>query len=580
MAYGAGSPQSTWRPPTSVDQIPFINGAVEIPSHPGSPNNRGVLNDTTLPGMTHIEFGIDWMLMEPEKDVWNVSELDEMFALAKKHNLKVAVLPSVTTPPEWVRHTAGYVPEMNASTGVPVQVFSPWAPGTYEAYDHIYSYLATHYGDRIDFVKFPMEVGMLVGDNPSGLLDDRVFWCGDRYARADYRDRMVAKYGTLAHLNTAWGTNFATPDEIAYPDVANRASQERRWVDFVTWYRDSATRGTVQLLKVMRKNFPTQPINIPMGYGSDNARDGCDRTGAVKAAAAFMPVIIRSTHSGFNRDQYPQAYWFYKRMEPTATRLGLGFGTEPPGGDFKYSEMRRELFDAASANVNFVFQYYQNYHVTMVKGDTPRVIDDYKNVLRPFEKSQVGIGILFPTTQMMLDLKGHPDGQLQFCSEARSHIDYDLVDENMIGWGDLAHYKVLIHTSGTIYAQGVLPAIAKWIAGGGLLVCRGAPDWRVVGEPSGANATWTSREDPMAEQRLAGKGVAGVQVYRLGKGTIFAAASSTVSAYVSQAVGVLSVLPGPIPGFKAEDAGTWATDFPDGRLLYDPKTQDTMFVKK
>jgi hypothetical protein len=425
-----------------------------------------------------------------------------------------------------------------------------------------------------------MEVGMLLGDNPSGLLDDRFFWCGDRYARADYRDRMIAKYGTLGRLNAAWGTKFATTDDIVYPDEANRANFERRWVDFVTWYRDSATRGTVKLLKVIRKNFPTQPINVPMGYGSDNARDGCDRTGAIKAAEPFMPVTIRSTHSGFNRDKYPQAYWFYKRMEPTAGRLGLGFGTEPPGGDFTYPEMRRELFDAASANVNFVFQYYQNYHVTAVKGETPHVIADYKRVLRPFEKSQVDIGILYPTTQMMLALSGHPDGQLQFCSEARGHIDYDLVDENMIDWGDLAHYKVLIHTSGAIYGQGVLPAIAKWIAGGGILVSHGAPDWRVVGELRSAAATWTAHEDSTGEQRLAGRGVTDVCVYRLGKGTIFAANSPRVSAYVSQAIGVLSVLPSPISGFKAQDDGTWATDFPDGRLVYDTKTQDTTFIKK
>jgi len=37
-------------------------------------------------------------------------------------------------------------------------------------------------------------------------------------------------------------------------------------------------------------------------------------------------------------------------------------------------------------------------------------------------------------------------------------------------------------------------------------------------------------------------------------------------------------LPAPPHGFKANNDGTWATDFPDGRLVYDIKSQETTFA--
>jgi len=422
-ASSASAPQSAWRPPTSVDKIPFVNGTVVVPKSSRSPNNRGVLTDTTLPGMTHIETVLDWPLMEPAREVWNDIEFDEIISLATERGLKILMFPAITTPPKWMEQPPIYVPFVNELTGEEFDAMSLWAPGTYEAYDHFYSYMGSHYQKQVDIVKMPMEIGVVQGDEAGHFMNDRIFWCGDKFARADFLDRMLAKYGSLGRLNAAWNTHWSAPSEITYPDEANRATQERRWVDFLTWYRDSETRAMVKQLRIIRKHFPTQLISIPMGFGSDVAIDGCDRTGAIKAAADFKPVCIRSTHSGFNRNKVPQAYWFYKRMAPTCHRLGVGFGTEPPGGDFTYSEMRRELFDAASAGPSFIMHYYQNFHLAPVAGQIPHIIDDYKRVLRPFENSLDSIGILYPTSQMMLDVdKGFPDYQLDFCAQARPHV--------------------------------------------------------------------------------------------------------------------------------------------------------------
>ncbi|MDR3709257.1 MAG: beta-galactosidase [Capsulimonadaceae bacterium] len=562
--------------PKAIADVPFVNGGLLVPSSPHGPNNRGVITDTTLPGMTHVECYLDWPRMEPEKDNWNDADFDAMLALSMTHGLKMLVLPCLCNPPEWMKSTSLFTPVLDSKTGEAANYFSPWAPGTYDAYDHFYDALASKYGAQIDIVKFPIEIGLIVSLAPGQLTGHKGFWCGDAYARADFRDRMLAKYGDLARLNAAWSTRFAVAADIVYPDRENRLNEPRRWVDFLTWYQESQTRAMVRELKVIRKHFPNILIDIPMGYGEDLQSDGCDRTGVPVAAAAFAPVDIRSTHAGFNRNRYPQAYWFYKRMAPTCHRMGIGFGTEPPGGNLSYSEMKRAIFEAASAGSNFIFQYFQNYHRTPSPGMTPHIIDNYKQTLRPFEPSLVDIGVLYPTTQQMLDLTGYPDDQLQFCAGGRGYFDYDLVDENMVEWNQLSRYRVIVQTSGTTYRDAVLPAFGKWLARGGALVTRGTPHWRdLTGQDK--TAPWLNREDAAAEASLA---IAGLHVYRDGKGSLYALDAPDVLLYLKGVVAVLTAVSAssPLHGFRAIDDGSWGTEFADGKLVCDSKTFETKFV--
>ena len=52
---------------------------------------------------------------------------------------------------------------------------------------------------------------------------------------------------------------------------------------------------------------------------------------------------------------------------------------------------------------------------------------------------------------------------MQFCNLGREFFDYDVVDENMIGWNMLGDYKVLVHTSGSVYRPSTLKAISQWL---------------------------------------------------------------------------------------------------------------------
>jgi hypothetical protein len=58
-------------------------------------NNRGVMTDQTLPGMTHIEIYMNWAGLEPERDRWDMREFDDMLRLSQQHGLKILAFPNV-----------------------------------------------------------------------------------------------------------------------------------------------------------------------------------------------------------------------------------------------------------------------------------------------------------------------------------------------------------------------------------------------------------------------------------------------------------------------------------------------------
>jgi len=183
---GGSSPNSVW-PPASINQVPFVNGALVVPNRfPAGPNNRGVITDQTLPGMTHIECYMEWPRMEPEKDKWDTAEFDEMLALSKQYGLKMEALPSLCFAPKWLEVSSSFTPVQDCITGNTTNYFSPWAPSSYQAFDHFYSFLASRYRGQIDILKFPIEVGLLVPKSTGGLADHKGLWCGDRFARADF----------------------------------------------------------------------------------------------------------------------------------------------------------------------------------------------------------------------------------------------------------------------------------------------------------------------------------------------------------------------------------------------------------
>jgi len=177
--------------------------------------NRNVLTRQLVPDLTHIEAYVYWRALEPVKDEWDFSEFDAMLAQSQEKGLRFLVFPWLMYAPEWFKQSADYTPLTDMRTGKTVDNLSPWAPGTRAAYDHFFGELARRYRNQIDILMFSYpgsdygEIGLLLGCKsflPGGMRygffpqDPEAwkpgYWCGDRFARADFRNRCCGNTGT------------------------------------------------------------------------------------------------------------------------------------------------------------------------------------------------------------------------------------------------------------------------------------------------------------------------------------------------------------------------------------------------
>ncbi|MCL5269911.1 MAG: family 14 glycosylhydrolase [bacterium] len=568
----------------SVDDIPFIGGKTEAVKLLGL-QSEATITERAIPGQTHDEIFFYWRYLEPVKDQWDFSYFNRLYDLAHARGLRFQIYSWDHFAPAWFKQTPDYVRLTELRTGKSVDALSPWAPGTLRAIDHIYAGIKAHVGDKIDLITigYPAadygEIGLILRTPqfiPGGVWyqyfpqDDDAwhagYWCGDPYARRDFQAWAVAHYGSLEALGAAWGVKLASPASIEFPDPDKRYQDRRRWLDFLDWYQGSQTRFTAAMIAAVRKHYPSKPLSVKIGFGSDDPCLGLDRTAVCRAVARFNPFTIRSTHGAFSRNPHgPAAYWYYKRMAPVCRKLDVGFGSETPADDLTEAELLRQMFEEASVGLDYVMQRSGNFHLR------PGLVADYKRVLRPTEPTLVDIGILYPTTQVLLDAAKFPKDQHLFCTPGRFFFDYDIVDRNMIEWGWLADYRVLVHTSGRVYEQNELDGIDRWLRAGGMLVMHGDDPWETVAGDTSVMKGW------LASPASPVPGGAG-QVRSVGRGHVIVLPPGDMAVYLAAVVKTLDaardsgLVPAPLRGFNTLDTKQMATEFATGWLLFDPAT--------
>ena len=62
----------------------------------------GDLAEIAAKGYTHVQFRPQWRCHERIRGQYDFAELDRLFAVAQKHNLRVIVKPQLETAPDWV----------------------------------------------------------------------------------------------------------------------------------------------------------------------------------------------------------------------------------------------------------------------------------------------------------------------------------------------------------------------------------------------------------------------------------------------------------------------------------------------
>lgn len=433
---------------------------------------------------------------EVSPGVWDWSDADRGLEASMRVGLRWQYFPHFHWANEWLKKTDKFVPSTCIGHGWKIGAMSVWSPYILDLIDNGYKAMADHYGSGTDKVK-AIYLG-IHGDfgetmYPMGLHPDEIkrfgvegsghndWWCGDAFARKDFQSTMQNKYETIDKLNTSWGTNLTSFNDINYPlpvpDIKN-VQDRHRWLDFLNWYNRSLTQYTEDICRIARSHFPEALMQIPIGGGDVNVLYGTEHTAYAKSAKKYG-VHIRSTHGGYL--PVPQNYASMLRLIATSCKFyKVPFWSEPPGGISEEGEVGR-FFESISCGSYGYWDWGSNPVAS------PNVFRKYRNFLTR-ENPVVDVAFFWPTTNIHLHPEvGMPQRFVEGAAAIRDVMDYDILDESLIEDGALKDYRVLALFEGEYVKASTLEKIADWVRAGGVVV---SYNYGPVFDVDGDNSIW------------------------------------------------------------------------------------------
>ena len=426
-------------------------------------------------GVTAFEPYVKWMLMEPERGVWDPAFYDAELATFKKHGLRwVPFLiggPAYATPP-WFKESSESVFAVELRTGHVTRDQSIWNP---HLRPRIRAWLARffdHYGhDDMQAVLLGIsgvfgEAIYTAGGNAWTQIWDGEYpqhlgwWCGDAFAAADFRGKMREEYGKISALNRAWDAKFATFDDVA-PFVPGRKHTNRARLDLIRWYMGAMTDYAEWWIATTRELAPTVPILLCTG-GSGLPELGADMSGQTKMVAKHG-AGTRITNEASDYD----ANFHLTRMVGSASlHYSTYFGYEPAGTVDENGIIAR-VYNAVASGAWELF-HYDNPPT----GDRGERYERYRNLMH-VRTPVIEVGMFWSRTST--DLKKHK-GLTTAALAARDVCDLAYVDERMIEDGALASLKMLLWASGPVTEAETAQAIREAVKQGITLIVQA--DWR------------------------------------------------------------------------------------------------------
>jgi len=465
-----------------------------------------------------------WALAEQEKGKWDFVAYAKNADNLRAAGIKYSIFCWVHFPPKWFLSSPEFVPYQCAEHGGKLMQLSAWAPNVWEVYRRFYAAQHKAMGSRIHWIRVatPSDYGEI--GYPAAMTSWLVpqehahagYWCGDPYARADFRAEMRKRFRDIKALNKRWGTWFGSWEDVTYPDLVDekaarvaresgKATDRRRWLDFIEWYSGEWLRFTPKLAALIREFYPENPLVVSVGYGSEITKFGNDYSAIPK---------IAKEHNLALQTPGNVPYYALKRVSTACHFYGCPYYTEPPGDVPPNAEVAR-VWNDVSNGVQVYFEYPQNLERAIPQ---LRIYKDHMTGGRPV----VDVAIFNPTIDHRLHCgkDNFPINAYMLGERGRDLFDYDVVDEFLIQDGALANYRVLAYVQGSVTEDFALTKIADWVRRGGVLVTCDLEDvetvegdksvWRSL-VPTGPNGVSgferSGNPETPAETRRAGKGL-------------------------------------------------------------------------
>lgn len=447
-------------------------------------------------GFTSLEQYVTWETVENQgQDRWDFSRWDQQVERMRRAGLKwmpFLIAGPAYSLPDWYRDSSNFEGLYCLEHNIESKVQSIWDE-KYSLYvERFLEKVAQHYHEHDTFEAVLLGI---TGDFGEAIFPDwhgnwttqiaglyhshGGYWCGDRFARQHFAIAMAQKFGTVEHLNRAWGTRFPTFEAVSLPDVRVDAVEgfrvdehtpagqfelkdgfaRRRWIDFVDWYRQSMGAYADLWMRLARQYFPDLPVYLCTG-GYASTYHASEFSLQCKLAARYGGGIRITNEASNYANNFVVTNW----VASAGTFYGAYFGFEP-AGEVTEKGVAARIYNAAASGAKELHFYGGNVF------GSPTKMDAFSKQFRHLHQShpEKEVGLLYPDTPIILGDTSHLD-VVRAHELLRDYTDFWYVDDMTIQDGILSKLKVVILSNGTYYRKATLETLQAWVKAGGLLV--------------------------------------------------------------------------------------------------------------
>ena len=427
--------------------------------------------------VTSVESYVDWAGVEPVKDLWDWSRWDKQVVTLQKAGLKwvpfLIAGPAYATP-LWFQSSPDSHTYRCLEHGKDSKVQSLFNPALRPQVERFLRAFADRYRDSGVIESVLLGVTGIYGESiypagPEGGWTARLtsdyhnhagWWAGDPYAVEVFREAMDKKYGRIKRLNAAWGTSYASFDEVA-TFLPDKAPNDRARADFVEWYQQAMTDWALFWVKATRKVFPKNEIYLCTG-GDGNPNLGADFTAQTAAIARFS-AGVRITNEG---SDYAHNFSVTREVATATRHYGTFCGFEPASKVDAGGVVAR-IYNATASGARQLHDYTPN-----TLGQGVEALDNFrKNAtwLTPRQPRNLLVALYLSRETWALD-PGAIGRTLSLSRTLRDVTDLDFVTRRSLADGHLRGYSVLVLAGSSVLEPESAEVIERWVRKGGILV--------------------------------------------------------------------------------------------------------------
>jgi hypothetical protein len=430
-------------------------------------------------GATSVQLYIDWKTVEPSPGQYDWSAYDRDAEALAAHDLKLGpfvICGSWYVTPDYVRDEPGMVMyrcvEHDRDTAMP----SLWCPNIRPHIERFLHALAAHFGPdgNLGFVllgptgDYGEALYPIVGNGPGAYHGHPGHWCNDALAVADFQRWLAERYGDrLDALNQSWYSHHQRFDDV-HPFTRAHAPSEKAYVEQIRWYRDSMTGFCDFWLATAQSAFQELQSGVPVYLctgGLMLPEHGSDFSAQASISATY-DAGIRVTNEA---SDYVSNFMLTRLVNAAARGYGT-FASHEPASIVTPKGVVGRVFNAVSSGCAQLFSYPNAYiEAHPAGGEITPGGDTFKQLrgLLRDRKPIVPVALFYPDTDRVL--RGDVTFD-RFHTALRGLVDFDLVDENMIGDGLLDQFSYLVIAGADHMNASTIEDIAAWVEEGGVLL--------------------------------------------------------------------------------------------------------------